>query len=84
MKRYRIQLLMQADGSAILPLPEEIVSKHKLQEGVCIELLPLKDNRYELKLQGSKYDLDSLLSRINKDNCHGEIGFGEAQGKEII
>lgn len=84
MKKYTIQLLMQEDGSAILPLPEEIISKHKLHEGDCIELLPLKDDKYELKLQGSKYDLKSLLKGINNDNCHDEIDFGKSQGKEII
>jgi len=36
------------------------------------------------KNKQSKYTLDQLLSKVNKDNLHQEISFGKPVGKEII
>jgi antitoxin MazE len=45
--------------------------------------LTIKKDQRVISPQKQKPDLKSLLSKVNDDNLHKEIDFGEPEGKEV-
>ncbi|MBW8050177.1 MAG: AbrB/MazE/SpoVT family DNA-binding domain-containing protein [Cytophagales bacterium] len=65
-------------------IPKKLAKTSHLNEGMKVNLT-LKNNEIIInKDKQSKYTLDQLLSKVNKDNLHKEISFGKPVGKEII
>ena len=65
-------------------IPKTLAKTSHLNEGMKVNLI-LKNNEIIInKNKQSKYTLDQLLSKVNKDNLHKEISFGKPVGKEII
>ncbi len=82
MKKYTVKLILQEDGSSILPLPDEIVNVFNIKVGDSIELISSKEGELILKPSKKKSKLDDLIDGITKDNKHDEIDFGKKEGKE--
>ncbi len=69
-------------NSLAVRIPKAFANDLGLEEDSTIELA-LKDGSLVLKPAAlPKYELSSLLSRVTKDNCHGEYDFGGTTGNE--
>ena len=55
-------------------IPVGAAKKMSLKTGYRVFIVPLE--------QKPAYELESLLSGINKSNLHKEVSFGKAKGKE--
>jgi antitoxin MazE len=68
--------------SLAVRIPKAVAEQAHLQEGdsVSIEVL---NGRVELRCATGIPTLEELVAQITPENCHGEIDWGPAVGKEI-
>jgi antitoxin component of MazEF toxin-antitoxin module len=70
-----MEAVIQKWGSGFgIRIPSGIAQKMSLKTGYRVFIVPLE--------QKPTYELESLLSSINKSNIHKEISFGKPKGKE--
>lgn len=82
--KFPVKLVSMDDGSALLPLPDEIIKEFNIKEGASFDLTKHPNGTIILKPINKNIDLDNLLDVINEENLHDEIDFGEPQGREEL
>ena len=72
-------------NSLAVRIPNSFAKTVELKEGNEVSL-KLVDNKIivEKERKKNKYSLKVLMSKVNKDNIHGEINTGIPVGKEIL
>ena len=68
--------------SLAVRIPKSFVNTINVKERDEVELI-IEDNQLIIKPVKYKFDIDELVSKINSDNLHKEIGTGPSVGKEI-
>ena len=68
--------------SLAVRIPKSFVNTINVKEHDEVELI-IEDNQIIIKPVKYKFDIDELVSKINSDNLHKEIGTGPSVGKEI-
>lgn len=64
-------------------IPKTIAEDSEIREGVSVRM-QVKDGRVILEPQAvQKYHLVALLKSVSRANLHGEVGLGDAVGKEV-
>jgi len=77
-----MQAVVKKWGNSLgIRIPNHIVRGLLLKDGSFVDV---KDRGKEIVIKPIKKDkLSEMLSKINKQNLHGEIDTGRAVGKEI-
>lgn len=70
-------------NSLALRIPKPFANQAKICEGSNVDISIEKEKIIISSLKDSEYSLTELLSKINKNNIHDEISYGDPQGKEI-
>lgn len=70
-------------NSLALRIPKPFANQAKIEEGSNVDISIEKEKIIIKSLKDSEYSLTELLSKINKNNIHDEISYGDPQGKEI-
>lgn len=70
-------------NSLALRIPKPFANQAKIGDGSYVDISIEKEKIIISSLQNSEYSLTELLSKINKNNIHDEISYGDPQGKEI-
>lgn len=60
-------------------VPKAIVEQLELTDGSIVDLTIEND---QIIISKPKYSLNGLLEKIDKNNLHEEIDFGESRGRE--
>ncbi|WP_075591065.1 AbrB/MazE/SpoVT family DNA-binding domain-containing protein [Labilibacter marinus] len=79
MKKYSVKLEILENGDGLIKFPDEIVNQFRIKEGHKVELISTAEGIL-IKPLKSAPKLDIVLDRINDDNLHDEIDYGESQG----
>lgn len=66
-------------ASLAVRIPKPIVEQWRVEEGTLIEVVP---SGREVILKRRRHDLDKLVGAITPENRHGEVDWGERQGRE--
>ena len=67
-------VIQKWDNDFGIRIPSRMAQKMSLKTGYRVFIVPLE--------QKPNYELETLLSGINKNNIHNEISFGKPKGKE--
>lgn len=70
-------------NSLALRIPKPFANQAQIGEGSNVDISIEKEKIIISSLKDSEYSLTELLSKINKNNIHDEISYGDPQGKEI-
>ncbi|MBI1904156.1 MAG: AbrB/MazE/SpoVT family DNA-binding domain-containing protein [Planctomycetia bacterium] len=65
-----------------VPIPKSLATKVGLHEGSSVRVSLADGAIIVLPTSRKGMTLSSLLSRVTKENCHGEIDFGRRVGRE--
>ena len=69
-------------NSLAVRIPKAFASDLGLEQEATVEL-ELENGHLVLKpTTVPRYELDSLLSKVTEDNCHGEVDYGAPAGSE--
>lgn len=71
-------------NSASVRIPSSIMEATKLKLDDVVDVREENGRIVIEPVRERRYDLDALLSGINEENLHGEVGFGPALGKEEL
>lgn len=74
---------MKWGNSLALRIPNSYAKAVNMKEGNDVKIKIEKNKIIVEKDNVKKYDLKSMLSRINKNNLHDVIDSGNSVGKEI-
>ena len=69
-------------NSLALRLPVHVIETMHFEEGTAVDV-DVVGNAVVIKPKKKKYTLKELVSKITKENSHGEIATGAAVGNEI-
>jgi len=70
-------------NSLALRIPKPFANQAKICEGSYVDISIEKEKIIISSLRDSEYSLTEILSKINKNNIHDEISYGDPQGEEI-
>lgn len=70
-------------NSLALRIPKPFANQAKIYEGSYVDISIEKEKIIISSLRDSEYSLTEILSKINKNNIHDEISYGDPQGEEI-
>lgn len=70
-------------NSLALRIPKSVAKQVNVYQGSRVDMSLDKDKIVLTSLEIEKYQLRSLLKKVNKNNIHEEVDFGKPQGKEI-
>jgi antitoxin MazE len=71
-------------NSASVRIPAAIMSAVKLNLDEEVDVREMDGKIIIEPVRPQKYALSALLSAITPENIHGEVDFGEPQGKELL
>ena len=71
-------------NSPALRLPKSVLKEAGYRLEQTVEIVVSRGRIIIQPCQKVEYDLDSLVGGITTGNAHGEVSFGEPQGKESL
>lgn len=69
-------------NSLAMRIPQSLAKEAGLAEGDHLSLSLAKDGSIVLRSTRRKYELRDLVAKITSKNRHGEIDWGELEGRE--
>ncbi|HMS09306.1 MAG TPA: AbrB/MazE/SpoVT family DNA-binding domain-containing protein [Pyrinomonadaceae bacterium] len=70
-------------NSLALRIPRSFALETKVAQGTTVELTVKGESLVVKPLAEPAFELDELLSKITKQNRHGEINTGKPVGREV-
>ncbi len=71
-------------NSPALRLPKSVLKEAGYQLEQKVEIVVSRGRIIIQPCEKVEYDLEALLKGITPGNAHGEVSFGEPQGKELL
>jgi antitoxin MazE len=65
-----------------LRIPKTLAEDAGVREGMSVELSVDDGKLVVMPVKRKRYNLNSLLRRVTRENLHAELDFGPAMGKE--
>ncbi len=69
-------------NSLALRIPKPFAEDAAVKEGSVLDMSVSDGRLVAVPVQRKKFTLKQLLSKVNKNNLHGEVDFGPAVGRE--
>lgn len=66
-----------------LRIPRSFALETRVEQGTTVELTVKGESLVVKPLAEPEFELDELLSKITKQNLHGEIDTGKPVGREV-
>jgi antitoxin MazE len=70
-------------NSLAVRIPKSFAQEAHIDRGTLVDLALEEGEIIIRPVVEPQYSLNELLAKVTKDNIHGEVDTGEAQGKEI-
>jgi antitoxin MazE len=70
-------------NSLALRIPRSFALETRVEQGTTVELTVKGESLVVKPLAEPEFELDQLLSKITKQNLHGEIDTGKPVGREV-
>jgi antitoxin MazE len=64
-------------------IPKAVATNAKVCEGTIVDVLEDGEQLRIVPVREPHFDLDDLLKRVTKKNCHSPVDFGSPVGKEV-
>lgn len=78
--RIRVQ---KWGNSLALRIPKPFAEDAAVKEGSILDVSVSDGKLVAVPVRSKKFTLKQLLSKVNKNNLHGEADFGPAVGREV-
>lgn len=71
-------------NSLAIRIPKSIAEEIQIDEGTEVKLKLVKNKLIVSSRNKKKYNIKDLVSKITKENLHGEVSVGPRVGKELL
>ena len=70
-------------NSLALRIPKTFAEDAAVKDGSVLDVSVLDGKLVAVPVRSKKFTLKQLLSKVKKNNLHGEVDFGPAVGREV-